>query len=90
VTVLAYRSETVDGGGLLPSAAPLQLIDADGQAGHNPGGLRLPDPEVLRGLHRAMVLGRRFDTQATALTKQGRLAVYPSSRGQDACQVGAA
>jgi pyruvate dehydrogenase E1 component alpha subunit len=36
-----------------------------------------------------MVLGRRFDTQATALTKQGRLAVYPSSRGQDACQVGA-
>ena len=37
-----------------------------------------------------MVLGRRFDTQATALTKQGRLAVYPSSRGQDACQVGAA
>jgi pyruvate dehydrogenase E1 component alpha subunit len=36
-----------------------------------------------------MVLGRRFDAQATALTKQGRLAVYPSSRGQDACQVGA-
>jgi pyruvate dehydrogenase E1 component alpha subunit len=35
-----------------------------------------------------MVLGRRFDTQATALTRQGRLAVYPSSRGQDACQVG--
>ena len=37
-----------------------------------------------------MVLGRRFDRQATALTKQGRLAVYPSSRGQEACQVGAA
>ena len=37
-----------------------------------------------------MVIGRRFDAQATALTKQGRLAVYPSSRGQDACQVGAA
>ena len=36
-----------------------------------------------------MVRGRRFDTQATALTKQGRLAVYPSSRGQEACQVGA-
>jgi pyruvate dehydrogenase E1 component alpha subunit len=34
-----------------------------------------------------MVIGRRFDTQATALTKQGRLAVYPSSRGQEACQV---
>ena len=35
-----------------------------------------------------MVVGRRFDAQATALTKQGRLAVYPSSRGQEACQVG--
>jgi 2-oxoisovalerate dehydrogenase E1 component alpha subunit len=36
-----------------------------------------------------MVIGRRFDAQATALTKQGRLAVYPSSHGQEACQVGA-
>jgi pyruvate dehydrogenase E1 component alpha subunit len=35
-----------------------------------------------------MVLGRRFDAQATALTKQGRLAVYPSSHGQEACQIG--
>jgi pyruvate dehydrogenase E1 component alpha subunit len=78
------------GGNLLPSAAPLQLIDADGQQGSNPGGLTMPEPAVLRELHRRMVLGRRFDTQATALTKQGRLAVYPSSRGQDACQVGSA
>jgi 2-oxoisovalerate dehydrogenase E1 component alpha subunit len=74
---------------LLPSAAPLQLIDQDGHGGQNPGGLRLPEPEILLELHRRMVLGRRFDAQATALTKQGRLAVYPSSRGQDACQVGA-
>jgi len=36
-----------------------------------------------------MVIGRRFDLQSTALTKQGRLAVYPSSRGQEACQVAA-
>jgi pyruvate dehydrogenase E1 component alpha subunit len=49
----------------------------------------LPDTKTLLELHRRMVIGRRFDTQATALTKQGRLAVYPSSRGQDACQVGA-
>jgi 2-oxoisovalerate dehydrogenase E1 component alpha subunit len=90
VTALDYRSETVDGGALLPSAVPLQLIGQDGQPGVNPGGLRFPGPGVLRELHRRMVLGRRFDTQATALTKQGRLAVYPSSRGQDACQVGAA
>ncbi|MEP6598415.1 MAG: pyruvate dehydrogenase (acetyl-transferring) E1 component subunit alpha [Actinomycetota bacterium] len=49
----------------------------------------LPDDAVLIELYRQMVLGRRFDAQATALTKQGRLAVYPSSRGQEACQVGA-
>jgi 2-oxoisovalerate dehydrogenase E1 component alpha subunit len=89
VTTHAYPS-AVDAGRLLPSAAPLQLIDKDGRPGGNPGGLNLPEPDVLRELHRRMVLGRRFDTQATALTKQGRLAVYPSSRGQDACQVGAA
>ncbi|HEU5416358.1 MAG TPA: pyruvate dehydrogenase (acetyl-transferring) E1 component subunit alpha [Streptosporangiaceae bacterium] len=74
--------------GLLPSAAPLQLIDPDGQAGQNQGTLGLPGPGVLADLHRRMVIGRRFDAQATALTRQGRLAVYPSSRGQDACQVG--
>jgi 2-oxoisovalerate dehydrogenase E1 component alpha subunit len=90
VTTLAHPSETANAGSLLPSTSPLQLIDQDGQPGGNPGGLALPQPAVLRELHRRMALGRRFDTQATALTKQGRLAVYPSSHGQDACQVGAA
>ena len=90
VVTLARPSKTANAGSLLPSAAPLQLIDPDGRPGENPGELTFPAPDVLLGLHRHMVLGRRFDTQATALTKQGRLAVYPSSRGQDACQVGAA
>jgi 2-oxoisovalerate dehydrogenase E1 component alpha subunit len=89
MTTLAHSSETT-AAGLLPSATPLQLIDQDGHLGGNPGGLSFPSPDVLRELHRRMVLGRRFDTQATMLTKQGRLAVYPSSRGQDACQVGTA
>ena len=89
MTTLAYSRETANADSLLPSAKPLQLIDQDGLPGENPGGLALPTPDVLRELHRRMVLGRRFDSEATALTKQGRLAVYPSSRGQDACQVGA-
>ncbi|HEX4833234.1 MAG TPA: pyruvate dehydrogenase (acetyl-transferring) E1 component subunit alpha [Trebonia sp.] len=63
-------------------------MDPGGRPGGNPGPLRLPGAAVLSALHRAMVLGRRFDAQATALTRQGRLAVYPSSHGQDACQVG--
>ncbi len=49
----------------------------------------MPGDDVLLALHRKMVLGRRFDTQATALTRQGRLAVYPSARGQEASEVGA-
>jgi pyruvate dehydrogenase E1 component alpha subunit len=61
------------------------LIAADGTA----DGGELPDADTLAELYRRMVIGRRFDAQATALTKQGRLAVYPSSRGQEACEIGA-
>jgi len=72
----------------LPTATPRCLIDADGQPTSGDPA-QLPDPAVLAELFRLMSIGRRFDSQATALTKQGRLAVYPSSRGQEACQVGA-
>ncbi|MEU7975080.1 pyruvate dehydrogenase (acetyl-transferring) E1 component subunit alpha [Micromonospora sp. NPDC049089] len=74
---------------LLPDAEPVRLLAENGTP--LPARADYPEPpaEVLRELYRRMVLGRRFDTQATALTKQGRLAVYPSSRGQEACQVGA-
>ena len=77
------------GRGLLPGTRPLALLDPDGTATGR-DGLSMPGPDVLLSLHRSIVIGRRFDAQATALTKQGRLAVYPSSRGQEACQVGAA
>src|SRR5260370_3711788 len=68
---------------LLPGTPPLALLDSGGM----PTGqdeLSMPGPDVLVGLHSSMVIGRRFDTQATALARQGRLAVYPSSRGQEA------
>jgi pyruvate dehydrogenase E1 component alpha subunit len=48
-----------------------------------------PSLDLLRG-YELMVLGRRLDKQATNLAKQGLLTVYPSSLGQEACQVGAA
>lgn len=67
---------------LLPGE-PVRLLDPDGTALGE-----LPAPEVLLDLHRRLVVGRRFDRQAQALVKQGRLAVYPSSAGQEACQVG--
>ena len=77
-----------------PRGAPAERCPADTDRGRRQprdggGALPLPPAEVLLELHRRMVIGRRFDAQATALTKQGRLAVYPSSRGQEACQVGA-
>lgn len=75
---------------LLPSLEPVRLIDPDGtRAAPEAGaGFALPEPAVLLALLRAMVVGRRFDRQADALARQGRLAVYPSSHGQEACQVG--
>lgn len=77
---------------LLPCPEPVRFLDETGRlvdAGEQAAarGYHLPDADDLLQVWRAMVAGRRFDAQATALTKQGRLAVYPSSRGQDACQV---
>ncbi len=74
---------------LLPQTEPVRLLDPDGALRPAHPDYAEPPVEALRELYRRMVIGRRFDTQATALTKQGRLAVYPSSRGQEACQVGA-
>jgi pyruvate dehydrogenase E1 component alpha subunit len=73
--------------GLLPAAEPVRLLDPAGTPVPAPTDLALPEGELLREMYRRMVVGRRFDAQATALTKQGRLAVYPSARGQEACQV---
>ncbi len=75
-------------GELLPGSAPIQLVDQDGRRVADPA-YGCPDTGVLLDLYRSMVAGRRFDRQATALTRQGRLAVYPSSSGQEACQVAA-
>ncbi|MFZ3453612.1 pyruvate dehydrogenase (acetyl-transferring) E1 component subunit alpha [Arthrobacter sp. 7Tela_A1] len=74
---------------MLPSPEPVQLIDADGV--HRPSGkYTLPDGGALRAAYAGLVSGRRINDQANALVRQGRLAVYPSSHGQEACQVAAA
>ncbi|WP_030681535.1 pyruvate dehydrogenase (acetyl-transferring) E1 component subunit alpha [Streptomyces rimosus] len=72
----------VDPAPLLPDAEPYRLLgtDAAGQVGSG----------LLTELYGHLVRGRRYNAQATALTRQGRLAVYPSSTGQEACQVAAA
>ncbi|MCU1582661.1 MAG: pyruvate dehydrogenase (acetyl-transferring) component subunit alpha [Microbacteriaceae bacterium] len=46
--------------------------------------------EQLRQFHRDMVVTRRFDLEATNLQRQGQLALWPPSHGQEAAQVGSA
>ena len=76
--------------GLDPSlTTPVQLLDPSGEVVED-DRYPLPGPDRLLGLHRAMVAARRLNEQASALVRQGRLAVYPSSHGQEACQVAAA
>lgn len=75
---------------LLPAGRPIRFLAPDGTRVDEHDGYAEPPVELLVTTYRTMVLGRRFDAQCTALTKQGRLAVYPSSRGQEACQVGSA
>jgi pyruvate dehydrogenase E1 component alpha subunit len=67
---------------LLPDAVPYRVLGTEAAA--------QADPELLRRLYAELVRGRRYNAQATALTKQGRLAVYPSTTGQEACEVAAA
>ncbi|MEV3950258.1 pyruvate dehydrogenase (acetyl-transferring) E1 component subunit alpha [Streptomyces halstedii] len=67
---------------LLPDPEPHRVLGTDAAAD--------VDPDLLLRLYTELVRGRRYNAQATALTKQGRLAVYPSSTGQEACEVAAA
>jgi len=67
-------------GTLAPTAAAepyLEIIDA------------LSDAE-LEGFYRDMFVIRAFDQQATNLQRQGQLALWPPSLGQEAAQVGSA
>ncbi|HTF49744.1 MAG TPA: thiamine pyrophosphate-dependent dehydrogenase E1 component subunit alpha [Pseudonocardia sp.] len=70
------------------ASALVRILDEHGQrVADSPAP---PAPDVLLGGYRAMVAARRLNDQAGALVRQGRLAVYPSSHGQEACQVTAA
>ncbi|WP_175407179.1 pyruvate dehydrogenase (acetyl-transferring) E1 component subunit alpha [Streptomyces sp. TRM64462] len=77
----AWKPRT-DPAPLLPDPEPYRVLGTDAAAGFAPA--------LLRRLYTELVRGRRYNAQATALTKQGRLAVYPSSTGQEACEVAAA
>jgi pyruvate dehydrogenase E1 component alpha subunit len=46
------------------------------------------DDAALAGLYEDMVVVRRIDTEATALQRQGELALWPPLLGQEAAQIG--
>ncbi|MFJ8313576.1 MULTISPECIES: pyruvate dehydrogenase (acetyl-transferring) E1 component subunit alpha [unclassified Streptomyces] len=75
----AWRPRT-DPAPLLPDPEPFRVLGTGAEL----------DRALMLKLYAELVRGRRYNAQATALTKQGRLAVYPSSTGQEACEVAAA
>ena len=72
----------------------VRILDADGRIAPTPEAERYVaaaealDDATLEQLYRDMVLVRAFDNQATMLQRQGQLALWPPSRGQEAAQVG--
>ncbi|MDI3329335.1 MAG: thiamine pyrophosphate-dependent enzyme [Micrococcus sp.] len=82
---------------MLPARHLIRIVDQDGKAlsaeeqdaepGHD---YPVPADEDLLEAYRRLVAGRRINDQNSALVRQGRMAVYPSSHGQEACQVAAA
>ena len=74
----------------MSQAGPLRVIPlAEADAQPDLHALGLAEKE-LRELYRLMALTRRADLEATALQRQGELAVYPPLIGQEAAQVGSA
>lgn len=73
-----------------PLAAAIAATRILDESGRPVDDAHRPDPQTLLAGYREMVLARRLNEQAGALVRQGRLAVYPSSRGQEACQVAGA
>ena len=73
----------------LPDEVPVQLIDEHGAA-QTHSRYVAPSNDTLLESYAALVNGRRINEQCNALVRQGRLAVYPSSHGQEACQIAVA
>lgn len=77
-------------------SALVRILEADGSFAPTPAAERylqlveaLSDAE-LETFYRDMAVIRAFDVQATNLQRQGQLALWPPSYGQEAAQVGSA
>jgi pyruvate dehydrogenase E1 component alpha subunit len=64
----------------------LSILDPDGKLDSS----LEPDipPDLLKRLHRAMLLGRRLDERMVRLQRQGRVGTFAPIKGQEASQIG--
>jgi pyruvate dehydrogenase E1 component alpha subunit len=74
--------------GAFSAEPPLQLLTPDGERREHPDFPLVLDDDQYRAFYRDLVLVRRFDTEATALQRQGELGLWAPLRGQEAAQVG--
>jgi 2-oxoisovalerate dehydrogenase E1 component alpha subunit len=73
-----------------PPPELVQLLTPEGERVEHPDyDVRLT-PEEIKGLYRDLVIVRRIDTEAVALTRQGELGIWASLLGQEAAQIGSA
>lgn len=71
----------------------IQIMDENGTVHEHPTYSRYIEDvnaDTLREAYRLMYTTRRFDDEATALQRQGQLALWVPSRGQEAAQIGSA
>ncbi|SDL02064.1 thiamine pyrophosphate-dependent dehydrogenase E1 component subunit alpha [Arthrobacter sp. ok362] len=74
-----------------PAEPMVQLLGPDGTLGSDPVFSKYAeklDPDTLRGFYADMAKIRRFDVEATALQRQGQLALWVPLTGQEAAQIG--
>ncbi|GEN81268.1 pyruvate dehydrogenase (acetyl-transferring) E1 component subunit alpha [Actinotalea fermentans] len=78
---------------MVETPPPVQLLAPDGVRVAHPtydDAVARLTPDHLRAMYGDMVLARRFDTEATALQRQGELALFAPALGQEAAQIGSA
>lgn len=75
--------------GETPSTSMVQLLDPAGQRVVDPAYAFGGDEALMKQFLHDMVLTRRFDTEGTALQRQGQLGLWPPTLGQEAVGTGA-
>ncbi|WP_242902659.1 pyruvate dehydrogenase (acetyl-transferring) E1 component subunit alpha [Actinomadura terrae] len=68
----------------------VQLLTPEGERVEHPDYPLDLDAEDVRGMYRDLVITRKLDLEAVALTRQGELGLWASMLGQEAAQIGSA